>query len=127
MEQKYRFIFFLASSKKSSADLSHFQAYKVRCRKTLQPRFIKFKNQNDSILYEDPISLSPIYCATKLKGLDSVYSEPFIEYFYSQTKQDYLSGSFPSEANDWKEYAFDIEACLSKCDSTISFINGGMD
>jgi hypothetical protein len=93
-----------------------------------QPRFIKFKNLADSLLYEDPISLAPVYCATKLKGQDGVYSEPFIEYFYQQTKQDFLSGNhlqLESNSNQWKEYASAVEANVAKCEVTVPFINGG--
>jgi hypothetical protein len=124
MAVKRRFIYFVNRFQNFSSLL--LKAYKINCKKTFQSRFIKFKNQNDGISYEDPISLSPFFCATKLKGLENVYSEPFIEYFYSQTKQDFLLGTFPSETNEWKEYALDVESNLSKCDAVVAMINGGM-
>lgn len=73
----------------TSPDKSNIQDYKIQIVKNTAPRLASFINTKDGQLYEDPISLAPIYCAFKINKTG--YSLPFIDLFQKISSSDQLN------------------------------------
>ena len=80
---------------------------------------------DDALSYEDPLSLAPTYCPISFNGNDNIYSQPFVEFFFKQTKQDFLSGSQIASGDSLIRHRYDIESSAAKCEVCVPLINGG--
>jgi hypothetical protein len=103
------------------------KTYSVLIKRNVPIRLVKFKYPDDAIKYEDPVSLAPLYCPIKLKGNTGVYSEPFIEFFYSKCKLDFLTGNAIVETvkQQWSHISENEDIAVSNCITVSPLVNGG--
>jgi hypothetical protein len=108
--------------------LYNYKVYTVLVKKELIRKCLKFKNTDQSLTNEDPISLAPFYSPISFAGHENVYSQPFVEFFFYQNKQDFLSGN-PVNCSDpsaLKTIRYDIEKDVAKCEVFVPLLNGGL-
>ena len=91
------------------------------------PRIGSFLTIKDTIEYEDPISLVPIYCAFKITESVNIHSFPFIDLFQKIASQDQLNTiSLSAEHVDPQLNPYiTLENKLSDIKVRVPLINGG--
>jgi hypothetical protein len=77
--------------------------------------------------YQDPISLSPIYCAFKASNASSIYSYPFLNFFKKISMDDPLIeiNLLKDMKNILNNINIELENNLSKCTVRLPSVNGG--
>ena len=92
------------------------------------PRIGSFLSIKDTIDYEDPISLAPIYCAFKISESVNVHSFPFIDLFQKIASTDQLNTiSLSAEHVDPQlNPHISLENKLSDIKIRVAYISGGI-
>ncbi len=95
------------------------------------PRLATFLNLNETLQFEDPFSLAPLYCPVKLSNLYStnsmLFSKNFLNIFQKMCRSsDHLNIiSLSINQNDQIIPCFNTENKLSDLKAKIPYFNGG--
>lgn len=108
----------------TSPDKTKIQKYSIIVSKCIIPCFIKYKNLNDFVFLEDPITLAPLFRPVSIQGIDNNYSQPFLQFFINQYKQDYLSGIFIENFNSSQRTQYKIDLNVSNVEASVPLLNG---
>lgn len=118
-------------TKLTSPDKTKEQVYKVNIKRDAFPRICSFSNLKEKIEMEDPISLAPLYQATKLtfdNKTEINYSLPFLSLFQRVSSSDDLLNFISLSAHNSSKYPkmfnLDLENKLSDSLVCVPLLNG---
>ncbi|KAK6180982.1 hypothetical protein SNE40_008936 [Patella caerulea] len=110
----------------TSVDGSNKQLYTIEVVRKQIPRFVKFTDSQQGLLFECPISLNPLYQPITIKNSEPThtFSGPLISEYTKTSKYDPLNNQpLPP---DWKIVSQDLDSKMSSAMVSIPLINGKM-
>ena len=111
--------FSIVQIKVISPDKSYCQVYKVELKRGPSPRLCVLSDGFLEKAYEDSVSLAPIYCACKTD--ETLFSQPFLEFFQKISPEDPLN---QLSVSDEIQLDLSSETLVSKATARVPLLNG---